>query len=103
VYPPPEELEPPQAKTNISNAAKQTDRLSRRRRLARKTGVMASNSRKVHPRPPGGTLQGVDEGAVVVTVTVKGVPLSPIVIVEGVTVHVAPVGAPEQVSVAVPV
>ncbi|PYU40096.1 MAG: hypothetical protein DMG54_24545 [Acidobacteria bacterium] len=48
-------------------------------------------------------LSKAEDFPVVVTVTVKGAPFSPILTVVGVTTHVLPCGAPEQESDAVPV
>ena len=65
--------------------------------------MSASKSANAQTRRRGGDFRRADDGAVVVTVTVKGVGFTPMLIVDGVTVQVAPVGAPEQERVAVPV
>jgi hypothetical protein len=97
------EPEPPQAKANIVNTARQISRF----RLCR---FMPNAKVPIPSKSPNAKIKSLEtrlwkavDGAVVVSVTVKGVAFTPMFTVDGVTAQLAPVGMPEHVRAAVPV
>jgi hypothetical protein len=97
------EPEPPQAKANIVNTARQITRLRLWRFVPNARSPVPSRSPNVKAKSLGTRPRKAVAGAVVVTVTVNGVVFTPMFTVNGVTVQVAPVGTPEQERVVVPV